>query len=375
MALLDQNKLYNFINRNSNKYMDVSNGSTSNGAKLVQYSQNNLDSQIFQIFPCDYNYYIIVNKNSGRLVDVENNSTANNAPINQWDWQGSEAQLWFLHEKKTDDNVFYNIDNKKSGKYIGVHGRGTSNNNPLTQYQNQDLDFQQWKAQAVGSPLILPSIPIENLNPVPILYNIDDVPPESTNFQVIAYTLAPFFSVRDPHYGNDYPKQYKENPYYLYIKEQRWVRTNYARLSPNEQRSYSYVAGMTQTNQETVSHTVSHTVGADAGLQFGKESKSINSSLQYSWTESLETTISNSIEEMQQNTYEIIVANTSNNYINWGHYILETRYSIKRTNGSVVNTPWTLRDPASGQSTSYPVSIAYDALLSPHIIGPIKLPR
>jgi hypothetical protein len=141
----DPTKYYRLVNKKSAKCIDVKNGSTANGAILIQWENVNGDNQQWQFQDEGSGYYRIVSKKSGKFISVTNGSTANQALLHQYE-KADDDQKWRLED--AGDGYFHLI-NKKSGKFISITGGGsTANGAQLHQYQKADED-QKWRFEAV----------------------------------------------------------------------------------------------------------------------------------------------------------------------------------------------------------------------------------
>jgi len=78
------------------KVLDVANGSTANGAGVVQWDYWGGDNQKWSLEPVGDGYYKLVAKHSGKVLDVAGISSANGAKLHQWDYVGGDNQKWKL---------------------------------------------------------------------------------------------------------------------------------------------------------------------------------------------------------------------------------------------------------------------------------------
>ena len=90
---------YTVVNLNSNKCLDVTDRSTANGAIIQQYTCNGGTNQEWYPRVAQNNpaatIYNLVNLNSGKCLDVLDRSTANGAIIQQYTCNGGTNQEWF----------------------------------------------------------------------------------------------------------------------------------------------------------------------------------------------------------------------------------------------------------------------------------------
>ena len=77
-------------------YLDIQNQSGSDGAKAVQSSYADRDSQLWNLSDQGDGYYYIINKNSGKYLEVADNSIEDGASVGQWGPTGYDCQKWTL---------------------------------------------------------------------------------------------------------------------------------------------------------------------------------------------------------------------------------------------------------------------------------------
>ena len=90
------NGYYRIKNKNSNLYLDIENQSTEDGAKAIQSSYAQRDSQLWSLKEWGKGYCYIINKNSGKYLEVTGNSVEDGATIGQWGPTGYGCQKWTL---------------------------------------------------------------------------------------------------------------------------------------------------------------------------------------------------------------------------------------------------------------------------------------
>ncbi|WP_421085595.1 RICIN domain-containing protein (plasmid) [Priestia sp. MF3] len=341
---------YRFKNKHSQKYLDIAGNQVENNARVQQFELvANAPSEHFFMHKLDNDYYAIINANSGKVIDITGNSLENNSKLQQFEWLGNApSEYWYFHPQS---DGYYVIESKLSGKVIDITGNSLENNAEAQQFQFlEEAPSERFSAEVVGS-VPLPTINTQPLAPLPTYESINDQLPEETARSITAFTVVPFISVRDPHYGNDTARQVKENPYYMVVKKQWWKQQEAHVLAPGETYKYTSKTGIRQTDQETATKTVSWSVGADMGFSF--KGFSMGMSTQYS-TE-LQTSVSHTTEELKEETFEHTIPNpSSSERMAYAHYILVTEYTVMRRNGTIVNNPWTLTDKTKTHTVTYP---------------------
>lgn len=130
---------YTLVNRNSGKVLDVSGGSTANGASVIQYTSHGATNQQWSIAP-EGEYYKLVNVGSGKDLEVSNSSTANGGAVDQWTDNGGANQQWNL----VPVGNYYELVNRNSGDLLTVNGSSTANDASIIQGTDQYGTNQQW---------------------------------------------------------------------------------------------------------------------------------------------------------------------------------------------------------------------------------------
>lgn len=131
---------------NNSYVMDVSGGSSLNGAPVQIYPSNNSTAQRFLFKWISNGVYEIKNGSSGKLVEVAAGATQNKAPLQQYQSNGTQSQRWFVRDAGDGALSFYNLS---SGKYIDIPSANVAPAQQLDIYTGNGTKAQQWKlAQA-----------------------------------------------------------------------------------------------------------------------------------------------------------------------------------------------------------------------------------
>ena len=135
--------LYEIVNKNSGKVLDVQGASTANGAGIQQWDYVGGNNQKWQLVGVNTQYYEIVSVNSGKVLDVRSASTANGALIQQWDYLGAANQHWQLVPVDSSGN--YEVVNKNSGRALDAQGVSVSNGALIQQWNYLGGNNQEWQ--------------------------------------------------------------------------------------------------------------------------------------------------------------------------------------------------------------------------------------
>ncbi|QUC59425.1 RICIN domain-containing protein [Streptomyces sp. A2-16] len=129
---------YKLVNKGSNKAIDVSGGSLTAGANIIQWSDTGAGNQNWRLVPVGDGSYEIASRNSALLMDVSGASTADGATIVQSADTNAANQHWTL---TATGNGYYEIKNVNSDKVLDVSSGGTQ----LAQNTDTSADSQLWK--------------------------------------------------------------------------------------------------------------------------------------------------------------------------------------------------------------------------------------
>ncbi|MER6418223.1 RICIN domain-containing protein [Streptomyces sp. NPDC001137] len=133
-----KNANYKVVNKGSNKAVDVSGGSLTAGANIIQWTDSGAGNQNWRFVPVGDGSYEIVTRNSALLMDVSGASTADGASVIQSSDTNAANQHWTL---TASGNGYYKIKNVNSDKVLDVSSGGTQ----LVQNTDTGADSQLWK--------------------------------------------------------------------------------------------------------------------------------------------------------------------------------------------------------------------------------------
>ena len=111
--------------------LDISGGSTSNNAPVIQYSYQGSSNQLWNFIPTSNGYYQIKNANSGLDLNVVGASTSSGAEIVQWQFGTQGNDQWLPVRNSDGSYVFYN---RNSGLVLDDYGWSTQPKNQFDQW-------------------------------------------------------------------------------------------------------------------------------------------------------------------------------------------------------------------------------------------------
>ncbi|MFG3228224.1 RICIN domain-containing protein [Kitasatospora sp. NPDC048194] len=132
------NANYKMVNKSSSKAVDVSGGSLSAGADVIQWTDSGAGNQNWRFVPVGDGSYKIISRDSALVMDVSGASTADGAPIIQSADTNAADQHWTL---VATGNGYYKLKNVNSNEVLNVSSGGTQ----LDQTTDTNADSQLWK--------------------------------------------------------------------------------------------------------------------------------------------------------------------------------------------------------------------------------------
>ncbi|MET8947821.1 RICIN domain-containing protein [Streptomyces sp. NPDC004542] len=139
----DASTYYTIKNVNSGLLADVSDNSTSDGGRVVQWANDSGTNQQWNILPVSGDLFKIVNRNSGKVLDVYNKSHSKGTALVQWTYHGDNNQLWYF-EPAGDGYVIRNLETKQA---MEVGGASTANGATVNQWMALNQTNQLWTIQ------------------------------------------------------------------------------------------------------------------------------------------------------------------------------------------------------------------------------------
>lgn len=137
----DSSKVYEIVNRNSGKLLEVENASQGLGANVQQWQRNFHPTQRWFIIRNNDGYYEIVNQNSNQALEVYDWDSNNGANIVQWEHHGGTNQQWQI-ERNSDG--YYTFTNRFSQKSLEVYDHSLNNGGNVVQWDLLHGLNQQW---------------------------------------------------------------------------------------------------------------------------------------------------------------------------------------------------------------------------------------
>jgi O-glycosyl hydrolase len=131
---------YKLVNRKSGKVLAVNGGSTTNGATIVQWTDDGSAGQQWRLVPSG-GFAVLVNVGSGKALDDPGFSTAAGTQLVQWTSNGGANQQWAL----SFTGGYFTLTNGYSQLLADVTGGSTVDGAAVIQWPANGGTNQQWQ--------------------------------------------------------------------------------------------------------------------------------------------------------------------------------------------------------------------------------------
>ncbi|WP_405015024.1 RICIN domain-containing protein [Kitasatospora sp. NBC_01539] len=128
--------------------VDVGNGSTADGAAVIQWTATGAANQTWAFRQAYGNVYSLVGAHSGKCLDVSGASTAPGAAVVQWPCSGAANQLWAVDavgDYASAGNTSYVLRSLNSGLVLDVPDHSATPGTALDQWGGNGGSNQVWR--------------------------------------------------------------------------------------------------------------------------------------------------------------------------------------------------------------------------------------
>ncbi|MCL8011229.1 RICIN domain-containing protein [Streptomyces sp. AS02] len=137
---------YTITNRVTGKHLEIPNASTAAGTQAVQWSGTGCACQRWEFTqaalpPLGTGQYVLVNKNSGKYLDIPNASTTTNTAANQWRNSACRCQLFTF---ESAGGGAWNIRNVHSNLNLDIRDSSGTAGAAVVQNTASSADSQKW---------------------------------------------------------------------------------------------------------------------------------------------------------------------------------------------------------------------------------------
>lgn len=122
--------------------LDVTSGSTQNGANIQIYENNETAAQQYEIKQLENGNYTITAKNSGKMLTIRYGDSSNGSNVYQDDAKCSINQQWKIFSAGQGEYIFVSA---QSGKALDVTGANAINGTNIQVYQSNFTEAQRFK--------------------------------------------------------------------------------------------------------------------------------------------------------------------------------------------------------------------------------------
>ncbi|MFE7843412.1 RICIN domain-containing protein, partial [Streptomyces sp. NPDC057474] len=143
---------YTITNRVTGKLLEIPNASTATGTNAVQWSGTSCDCQRWDFAqtalpPLGTGQYVLVNKNSGRYLDIPQASTTAGTAASQWQNSACSCQLFTF---QSAGGGAWTIKNVNSNLNLAIRDSSTTPGAAVVQNTPSTADSQKWTLVEAG---------------------------------------------------------------------------------------------------------------------------------------------------------------------------------------------------------------------------------
>ena len=135
-------KNFQFVNVKSGKALEVEDGSTADGAAVIQNPPSAAEQQTWSLNYDGAGFFRLTNVRSSKILDVPDESNDDGVVLKQWEDHGGDNQVWLVVDLGAGR---FKIKNKKSGKFVAVVEASTADGAAVEQRTGNDGEEQQFR--------------------------------------------------------------------------------------------------------------------------------------------------------------------------------------------------------------------------------------
>ena len=132
---------------NSSFVLDVSQGSSANGANVQIYANNSTSSQKWMVKSAGNGWYSIIAACSAKALDVAGGSASPETNVDQYDQNGTAAQKWTFRMGENGVEIVSML-----GTVLDVKGGEAYNGSNVQTYMSNNSRSQQWHLTSIEAP-------------------------------------------------------------------------------------------------------------------------------------------------------------------------------------------------------------------------------
>ncbi|PLS25784.1 RICIN domain-containing protein [Bifidobacterium imperatoris] len=134
--------VYSLSSHGSQAVLDVSNGSSSDGANVQLWRWAGVDQQLWRVSHDAKGYVTLTNVRSGKVLDVSNGVAAAGTNVQQWSSAGAWAQKWIA--VKTEDGSYRFVSGLSKSLSLDADCAKTTNGTNIHLWVSSNDPAQRW---------------------------------------------------------------------------------------------------------------------------------------------------------------------------------------------------------------------------------------
>lgn len=141
--------LYAIVSRSSGKALAIADGSSEDGAPLVQQDFTGASYQIWQVEDLGDGYYAITAQHSEKALDLQDFTNKDGVKLQQNPWMNSWDQHWVIQKL---NGGFFRITSRQSNQALDVYEMNQMDGGPVCLWTYWGGDNQQWRLLPIPTP-------------------------------------------------------------------------------------------------------------------------------------------------------------------------------------------------------------------------------
>lgn len=299
---------------------------------LIQYRYHSGANQQFLLFPQDDGAYVIATLDSGSVIDIAKVSSAEGTPAIDFPFNGGANQSFVLEPNGDGTHM---IRAKHSGLVLDVFRESRDDRTLVLQHHFKNGGNQKFTFVTVDSYTFMTKGAIGDPGVPPPASSITANLPASTDPALIGEVFLPYFLVGDT---LSRVAAIKQTPYYRLTRHQFWAKTGQFNFSgPAQTREFQVKQGLTKQESVAMEKTISMSLSGTYNIfKLDKLAASFTQAI----SAGLKVTTTETTTESTETTFTRRVEYKGGPEILFAEYVLVDRYTLSRTDGTVINRPW-----------------------------------
>jgi hypothetical protein len=154
--------LYAIVSRSSGKALAIADGSSEDGAPLVQQDFTGDAYQVWQVEDLGDGYYAITAQHSEKALDLQDFTNKDGVKLQQNPWMNSWDQHWVIQRL---NGGFFRITSRQSNQALDVYEMNQMDGGPVCLWTYWGGDNQQWRLLPITASTTAAATPSANVTP------------------------------------------------------------------------------------------------------------------------------------------------------------------------------------------------------------------